>query len=119
MNRWIIMLMQGAFLYQLIFYVPLLHLESVKAALFKAGAGKIGDYDCCAWQTSGTGQFRPLNGSNPFTGSINQIESLEEYKVEMVCEVKNIKQALQALIAAHPYQTPAYSVSEILTIADF
>lgn len=106
-------------MYQLIFYVPLSHLESVKSALFKAGAGKIGDYDCCAWQTSGSGQFRPLSGSKPFIGSINQVESLEEYKVEMVCEAEKIKQAVQALIAAHPYQTPAYSVLQMLTPADF
>lgn len=106
-------------MYQLIFYVPLSHLESVKSALFKAGAGKIGDYDSCAWQTLGTGQFCPLSGSNPFIGSVDQIESLEEYKVEMICEEKNIKQALQALIASHPYQTPAYSVLQMHTLADF
>lgn len=106
-------------MYQLIFYVQLSHLESVKSALFKAGAGKIGDYDSCAWQTLGTGQFCPLSGSNPFIGSVDQIESLEEYKVEMICEEKNIKQALQALIASHPYQTPAYSVLQMHTLADF
>jgi hypothetical protein len=106
-------------LYQLIFYVPESHLEIVKAALFTAGAGHIGDYDHCAWQTLGTGQFRPLSASNPFIGSIDQVEFIDEYKVEMVCERKKIKQALQALLSSHPYQTPAYSVLEMKTIADF
>ncbi len=106
-------------MYQLIFYVPESHLQSVKAALFKAGAGRIGDYDQCAWQTLGSGQFRPLSASTPFIGSVNQLESLAEYKVEMVCEAGKIKAVLQALLAAHPYQTPAYSVLEMKTIADF
>ena len=106
-------------MYQLIFYVPESHLEIVKSALFKAGAGRIGDYDCCAWQTLGTGQFRPLEASAPFIGAVNQLESLAEYKVEMVCEAQQIKPVLQALLAAHPYQTPAYSVLEMKTIADF
>ena len=106
-------------MYQLIFYVPESHLEIVKFALFKAGAGRIGDYDHCAWQILGSGQFRPLSASKPFIGSINQIEYLDEYRVEMVCEKTQIKQALQALLASHPYQTPAYSVLEMKTIADF
>jgi hypothetical protein len=105
--------------YQLIFYVPVSHLETVKSALFKAGAGHIGDYDHCAWQTLGKGQFRPLTGSSPYIGSTNQVESVEEYKVEMVCDKQNIKPVLQALLASHPYQTPAYSVLQIKTIADF
>ena len=106
-------------MYQLIFYVPKSHLESVKLALFDAGAGHFGDYDHCAWQTLGTGQFRPLSTSTPFVGSINHSETLEEYKVEMICETKKIKPVLQALIATHPYQTPAYSVLEMKTMTDF
>lgn len=106
-------------MYQLIFYVPESHLEIVKSALFNAGAGRIGDYEHCAWQTLGSGQFRPLSSSTPFIGSIDQLESLEEYKVEMVCEAGAIKQVLQALLISHPYQTPAYSVLEMKTINDF
>ena len=106
-------------LYQLIFYVPESHLEIVKSALFSTGAGHIGDYEQCAWQTLGTGQFRPLSTSKPFIGAIDELERLDEYKVEMVCDRNKIKQALQALLDFHPYQTPAYSVLEVKTIADF
>ena len=106
-------------MYQLTFYVPKSHLESVKTALFKAGAGHIGDYEHCAWQTLGTGQFRPLSASRPFIGEIEKLETLDEYKVEMVCLATKIKPALQALLAAHPYQTPAYSVLAMQTIEDF
>lgn len=106
-------------MYQLVFYVPETHCEAVKSALFNAGAGKIGDYEQCAWQVLGKGQFRPLNNSKAFIGEVDKLEKLAEYRVEMVCDEMNIKSILTALIACHPYQTPAYSVLEIKTLADF
>lgn len=103
-------------MYQIIFYVPETHLESVKAALFEAGAGKIGDYDSCAWQTLGQGQFRPLEGSAPYIGQTGQVEQVTEYKVELVCEEGVLKTAIAAMLAAHPYEEPAYSVWPLLDI---
>jgi len=97
-------------MYQIVVYVPVSHLESVKEALFKAGAGKIGDYDSCAWQTLGKGQFRPLEGSTPFIGQTGNVEVVDEYRVELVCKKAVLKTAVAAMIAAHPYEEPAYSV---------
>jgi hypothetical protein len=96
------------------FYVPESHLESVKAAMFNAGAGKVGDYDCCAWQTLGQGQFRPLAGSHPYVGKANKVEILAEYKVEMVCESLIAGNAINAMKKAHPFEEVAYSVAAIL-----
>lgn len=103
-------------MYKLCFYVPDTHLDSVKNAVFSAGAGKIGNYDCCAWQTTGEGQFRPLPGSNPHLGQQNEIEKVPEYKVEMVCDNAFINAAIEALKEAHPYEEPAYDVWELKTI---
>ena len=103
-------------MYKLCFFVPESHRDTVKQALFAAGAGKIGDYDCCAWQTLGEGQFRPLAGSQPFIGQADQIEVVAEWKVEMVCANELIQQAVNALKQAHPYEEPAY---EVLRLADF
>jgi len=97
-------------MYQIVFYVPESHLEPVKEALFKAGAGKIGDYECCAWQTLGQGQFRPLEGSDPYLGQTGEVEQVAEYKVELVCEKAVLKSAITAMLAAHPYEEPAYSI---------
>ena len=72
-------------MYKLCVYVPEEHCEAVKRALFEAGAGKIGDYDSCAWQTKGEGQFRPLKGSDPYIGQEGSVERVPEYKVELVC----------------------------------
>lgn len=91
-------------------YVPETHLEAVKEALFSAGAGRIGNYDKCCWETLGAGQFRPLDGSNPFIGKPGDVESVQEWKIELVCETRLLDAALKAMKAAHPYETPAYQV---------
>lgn len=103
-------------MYKLCFFVPESHREAVKSTLFAAGAGKIGDYDCCAWQTLGEGQFRPLAGSQPFIGEADQIERVAEWKVEMVCADELIKPVIAALKQAHPYEEPAY---DVWRLADF
>lgn len=100
-------------LYQLFFYVPESHLEEVKSALFQAGAGKIGDYQKCAWQIAGQGQFEPMAGSQPFIGQASQLERVLEYRVEMVCEKGTMPAAITALRSAHPYEEPAFGVFEL------
>jgi hypothetical protein len=97
-------------MYKLCFYVPAAHLEAVKNAVFATGAGRIGDYDCCCWQVLGAGQFRALAGSSPFIGAQDRLESVAEYKVELVCEDAIVAAAVGALKAAHPYEEPAYQV---------
>ena len=92
------------------FYVPEEQLQRVKQAMFVAGAGKVGDYDCCAWQILGEGQFKPGEGSNPFKGEKGSLETVSEYKVEMVCAEEFITQVVQAMKDSHPYEEVAYSV---------
>jgi len=97
-------------MYKLCFYVPESHLESVKKALFTAGAGRIGNYDSCCWQVLGEGQFRALDGSQPFIGQKGVVEKVAEWKVELVCEDELIRDVIAALKMAHPYEEPAYDV---------
>jgi len=93
---------------QLCFYVPQTHAEIVKEAVFSAGAGEIGEYDHCAWQIVGEGQFRPKAGSAPFLGSEGRLERVPEFRVEMVCADAKIQEVIAALIESHPYEEPAF-----------
>ena len=97
-------------------FIPASHLESVKLAMFNAGAGRIGNYDCCAWQTLGQGQFRALPDSQPFIGNQGVIATVEEYRVEMVCTNAALKAVIAAMKQAHPYETPAYDVWQLINI---
>ncbi|WP_205341461.1 NGG1p interacting factor NIF3 [Denitrificimonas caeni] len=100
-------------MYSLFFYVPETHLETVKAAVFAAGAGTIGDYKHCCWQVLGQGQFQPMAGSQPFIGQQNQLEKVAEWRVELVVDAAHIKSTVAALKAAHPYEEPAYAVHSL------
>ena len=99
---------------KLCFYVPERFLEPVKDAVFAAGAGQLGRYDRCCWQVQGIGQFRPMPGSRPFLGREQVQEQVSEYRVEMLCEDSCIASVLSALVEAHPYEEPAWDVTDVL-----
>jgi hypothetical protein len=103
-------------MYKLAFFVPVAEAEAVKEAVFATGAGRIGDYEACCFQTRGTGQFRPLAGANPHIGRVGDLERVEELKVELVCEDRLIREAVAALKAAHPYEEPAFDVWKLETL---
>ncbi|WP_324188692.1 Nif3-like dinuclear metal center hexameric protein [Nocardia flavorosea] len=92
--------------------VPVDHAESVLAALFAVGAGGSGDYREAAWRTTGTGQFRPLNGANPAVGTVGELTRVSEDRIEVVAAPRDRATILAALRAAHPYEEPAYHVTE-------
>ncbi len=106
-------------MYKLVVYVPATHLQGIKQALFDAGAGRIGDYDQCSWQVLGTGQFRPLAGSDPFVGKTGQVESVDEYRLEMVVDDQLVEPVIDALYRAHPYEEPAFDCWQLFDTAAF
>ena len=97
-------------MYKLAFFIPVEAAEDVKEAVFESGAGRIGDYEACCFQTLGVGQFRPLDGADPHIGRVGQLERVDELKVELVCSDERIHGAVAALKLAHPYEEPAYEV---------
>ena len=100
-------------MYKISFFVPLDYAETVKQAVFKEGAGKMGDYAECSWETLGTGQFKPLEGSDPFVGKANELERVQELKVEMICQEGEIRKVIEVFKQAHPYEEPAYDVIKL------
>lgn len=94
----------------LTFYVPTTDKEKVKNALFEAGAGKLGDYECCSFETEGMGQFRPLEWATPSIGKIGEIQKVPETRVEMCFTDTILKEVVEALKSSHPYETVAYNI---------
>ncbi len=93
--------------------VPRDDAEGVRAAMFTAGAGRIGDYDRCSWSVEGDGQFRPLDGADPAIGAVGGLERVREYRVEMVAPRALREDVRAALRRAHPYEEPAYDLIEL------
>ena len=102
-------------MFNFVVFVPTSHLEVVKAAMFDEGAGKLGNYDSCCFEVHGKGQFRPLLGSHAFLGNMGELEVVDEVRVELICPKSIIQNVVEAMKKAHPYETPAYYVTELLS----
>lgn len=100
-------------LHKLIYYVPVDAAEPVRKAVFEAGAGKIGHYDCCSFNVEGTGTYRPGEGANPTQGTIGELEQTKEMRVELLYP-KHLKgRVIAAMKRAHPYEEVAHEIIAI------
>jgi len=98
---------------KLVFFCPLSATEKVRQAIFQAGAGKIGEYDCCAFQLEGTGSFRAGEKTNPHLGEKGQLHFEKELRVETVLPNYIEDSVIHAMLAAHPYEEVAYDLYEL------
>lgn len=91
-------------------FVPRENADAVRAAMFSAGAGQIGDYSHCSWSVAGTGQFLPLEGAAPAIGTVGTVEHVAEDRIETVAPASRRAVVMAALRAAHPYEEPAFDI---------
>ena len=89
-------------------------LDSVRVALFEAGAGRIGDYERCSWYTAGTGTYFGGEGTAPTLGEAGREERVAELRLETVYPVEREAEVVRALRAAHPYEEPAFDLYELV-----
>ena len=99
---------------KLIVFVPPDALESLRDALFAAGAGRIGDYERCSWYAEGTGTFLGGADTSPALGEPGREERVPELRLETVFPAELEEIVLAALRRAHPYEEPAFDVYERL-----
>jgi len=102
--------------YKLIYFAPESDLAPTKEAVFAAGAGGIGNYTHCAWQTRGIGQFKPRDGANPTIGQLDTLETVDEWRVEMIVPREKAKAVVEALKKAHSYEEPAFELIQLVDI---
>lgn len=103
---------------KIVVFVPEDAAESVRAALAGAGAGAIGNYDSCSFQSVGIGRFRPLSGANPAIGVVGEPTDVREFRLEVVSPRGIRDQVLAAMRSAHPYEEPAFDVLELAALAE-
>lgn len=97
-------------MFKIAVFVPHDYTEKVCHAITNAGAGVIGEYSGCTFQTDGTGTFKPSANSNPFIGTRDKQEHVSETKVESVVSEAKLSKVITALKNAHPYEEAAYDV---------
>jgi len=94
-------------------YVPVADAPAMRAALAATGAGQLGDYDHASFSTPGSGRFRPLEGAQPAIGTVGEVETVAEERVEVVLPRSRRATVVGAMLAAHPYEEPAFDVVEM------
>lgn len=99
---------------KLVVFVPRSHTHEVREAMFEAGAGRLGNYDSCSFNLEGNGTFRAGENADPFIGSKGEMHTEAETRIEVLCENFNLRQVVQAMLQAHPYEEVAYDVYPLL-----
>lgn len=94
-------------------YVPSTHADQVRSTLTKNGLGEVGDYSECTFNTQGKSTFKPGNQSKPFIGNPDELEIVEETKIEGIVSESKLSTLIDKLIKVHPYEVPAYNIIKL------
>ncbi len=94
-------------------FVPESHADTVRDVMWKAGAGKIGNYSHCTFSSKGVGRFKPERGANPAIGKVGSIEEVAEERIEIVCERSLLQNVIAAIKKVHPYEEVALDIYPI------
>lgn len=97
-------------LYKIAVFVPESHENQVRSAMLDAGAGYIGNYSHCSFNTRGTGTFLPLEGTSPYIGTKGRLERVNEVKIETIVKENMLDDVIKSMLHAHPYEEPAYDI---------
>lgn len=99
--------------YKIVVFVPTDSGEKVREAMTKEGAGHVGTYSNCTFHTQGMGTYMPLEGTNPYIGTVNELSFTPEYRLETIVTEEIRDKVITAMLRVHPYEEVAYDVYEL------
>ena len=103
---------------KIVITTPLESVEEIRQCLGDAGAGIIGNYSHCSISVECIGTFKGNDGTNPYIGTKNQLESVKEIKVEANCDIEKVEKVLEHLRKVHPYEEPSIDIYPLLEESD-
>lgn len=105
-------------LYKLCTFVPLSHAIKVRDAMTREGAGHIGQYSNCTFNVEGMGTFKPLEGTSPYIGKINETANAQEMRIEVTTTKDKLDRVIKAMLKVHPYEEVAYDIYKLENVTD-
>lgn len=99
---------------KIIVTIPIKNVSEVRSAICEAGAGVIGNYTYCSMSTKCIGTFKPTDEANPYIGEKNKLEFVEEEKLEVICDVKLVKDVILKIREVHPYEEPGIDIVPLI-----
>jgi len=91
-------------------FTPPNAVNAVLCAAAEAGAGRIGNYSYCSFQSEGKGTFMPREGARPTVGTVGKLERVDEVRLELLVSQRELQGVIAAVLDAHPYEEVAYDV---------
>lgn len=104
---------------KIIVTIPIENVDEVRNAICEAGAGVIGNYTHCSMSTKCVGTFKTTDEATPYIGEKNNLEFVEEEKLEVVCDVNIVKNVISKLREVHPYEEPAIDIVPLINESFF
>lgn len=101
-------------LVKIVTFAPIEDADKIREALGSAGAGQIGKYSYCSYSVVGKGRFMPSDNANPHIGEPGQLETVEEERIEVICERTSAKSVIATMKQAHPYEEVAFDIYPLL-----
>ncbi len=100
-------------------FIPEEKVSELRDAVCNAGAGVLGKYTYCTSNTKVSGTYIPSDKANPYIGTANTLEFVEEIKLEFICDVKKVKKVIKIIREIHPYEEPCIDIIPLLSEKDF
>jgi len=104
---------------KLVTTIPIESVNEVRSTICEAGTGIIGNYTYCSTSTKCIGTFKPNKNAKPYIGEKNKLEFVEEEKLEVICNIENVKNIVTKLRDIHPYEEPAIDIIPLLDENNF
>jgi dinuclear metal center YbgI/SA1388 family protein len=104
---------KSSLLSKIVTYCPVDNAQEVRKAMFDAGAGNVGNYKECSFNTEGVGTFKGEAGTNPYVGTTGQFHEEQELRIETIVPNYKVNKVIESLIKAHPYEEVAYDIFEL------
>ena len=101
-------------LVKIVVFVPLTHADKVIEAIGKADGGELGNYSYCSFSSRGVGRFKPNEKAKPHIGKANELEKVEEERIEVTCSRIKAKEVIKAIKKVHPYEEVAFDVYPLI-----
>lgn len=100
---------------KIVTFVPLDSADIVRDSLGTAGAGKIGEYSFCSFSLIGNGRFKPSDLANPHIGRPGELETVQEERIEVVCNRSSAREIIAAMKQVHPYEEVAFDIYPLIS----
>lgn len=99
---------------KIVTFAPSENADEIRQAFGDAHAGELGEYSYCSFSTSGFGRYLPGENANPHIGERGQPTKTAEERIEVTCEKRFAKRAIEMMKAAHPYEEIAFDIYPLI-----